>query len=91
MERRGVQITRYVTPAVGEGVAILGQPVKQLYFDRPLGLLLEAFFAGGLALDGLEEPAFPPGSGAGRLHWAGVPEIPPVLVGRMRPVATVAR
>jgi hypothetical protein len=35
VERRGVQITRYVTPAVGEGTAIVGQPVKQLYFDRP--------------------------------------------------------
>ena len=88
VERRGVQITRYVTPAVGEGTAIAGQPVKQLYFDRPLGQLLEPFFDGGLALDGLEEPAFPPASGAGRLHWGGVPEIPPVLVGRMRPVAT---
>ena len=88
VERRGVQITCYVTPAVGEGTAIIGQPVKQLYFDRPLGLLLEPFFDGGLALDGLEEPAFPPAAGAGRLHWAGVPEIPPVLVGRMRTVAT---
>jgi hypothetical protein len=77
--------------SVGEGTAIVGQPVKQLYFDRPLGLLLEPFFAGGLALDGLEEPAFPPGPEAGRLHWSGVPEIPPVLVGRMRPVVTSAR
>jgi SAM-dependent methyltransferase len=91
VERRGVQITRYVTPAVGEGTAIVGQPVKQLYFDRPLSLLLEPFFVGGLALDGLEEPAFPPGPEAGRLHWSGVPEIPPVLVGRMRPVVTSAR
>ena len=64
--------------------------MKQLYFDRPLSVLLEAFFDGGLALDGLEEPAFPPGSEAGRLHWNGVPEIPPVLVGRMRPIATAA-
>lgn len=90
VERRGVQITRYLTSDVGEGTAIVGQPVKQLYFDRPLSVLLAAFFAGGLALDGLEEPAFPPGSGAGRLHWAGVPEIPPVLVGRMRPAVAAA-
>ncbi len=90
VERRGVLITTYVTPTVGEGVAILGQPSKQLYFDRPLGVLLEPFFSGGLALDGLEEPAFPPGSEAGRLHWVALPEIPPVLVGRLRPVTPAA-
>ncbi len=85
VERRGVVISRYLTPATGEGVAIVGQPVKQLYFDRPLHCLLEPFFDAGLALDGLEEPAFPPGSDAGRLHWAGLPEIPAVLVARLRP------
>jgi len=87
VERRGVVITRYLTPVVGEGVAIIGQPIKQLYFDRPLNALLGAFFDGGLALDGLEEPAFPSRSEAGRLHWDALPEIPPVLVARLRPAA----
>jgi SAM-dependent methyltransferase len=91
VERRGMLITRYLTAAVGEGTAIFGQPVKQLYFDRPLGVLLGTFFACGLVLDGLEEPAFPPGGESGRLHWGALPEIPPVLVGRMRPAAGVVR
>jgi 2-polyprenyl-3-methyl-5-hydroxy-6-metoxy-1,4-benzoquinol methylase len=91
VERRGVLITRYVTAAMGEGTAILGQPVRQLYFDRPLGVLLGTFFACGLALDGLEEPAFPPGGESGQLHWGALPEIPPVLVGSIRPVANAAR
>jgi hypothetical protein len=87
VERRGVLITRYLTAAMGEGTAIHGQPVKQLYFDRALGVLLGTFFACGLALDGLLEPAFSPGGESGGLHWDALPEIPPVLVGRMRPVA----
>jgi 2-polyprenyl-3-methyl-5-hydroxy-6-metoxy-1,4-benzoquinol methylase len=91
VERRGILITRYLTAAVGEGTAILGQPVKQLYFDRPLGVLLGTFFARELVLDGLEEPAFAPGQESGRLHWGALPEIPPVLVGRMRSVVSAER
>jgi 2-polyprenyl-3-methyl-5-hydroxy-6-metoxy-1,4-benzoquinol methylase len=86
VERRGVVITRYATPAVGEGVAITGQPAKQLYFDRPLNMVLRPFFDAGLVLDGLEEPAFPPGTEIRRLHWDALSEIPPVIVGRLRPV-----
>jgi SAM-dependent methyltransferase len=83
-ERRGVVVTRYATAASGEGVAITGQPVKQLYFDRPLHALLRPFLDAGLALDGLEEPAFPPPPDTARLHWGSLPEIPPVLVARLR-------
>jgi hypothetical protein len=84
VSRQGIFISDYLTPATGEGVAIDGQPVNHLYFDRPLSLLLGPFFAAGLALDALEEPAFPPGAGEASSGWAGVPEIPPVLVARLR-------
>jgi SAM-dependent methyltransferase len=80
----GVAISRYLTPETGTGVAIEGQPVEQLYFDRPLSLLLEPFFEAGLVLDGCAEPAFPAGMAAERMEWKSVPEIPPVLVARMR-------
>jgi SAM-dependent methyltransferase len=82
----GVAITRYLSPDTGEGVAIEGQPVSQLYFDRPLSLVLEPFFAAGLVMDGCAEPAFPAGSGVvgETMGWASVPEIPPVLVARLR-------
>ena len=82
--RRGVLITRYLTPETGEGVAIDGQPVNHLYFDRPLSALLRPFLDAGLALDALEEPAFPAGEEEAGLSWAGLPEIPPVLVVRLR-------
>jgi len=84
ISRRGLLISRYLTPESGEGVAIDGQPVNQLYFDRPLSLLLAPFFAAGLALDALEEPAFPAGGPPAGLGWKDMPELPPILVVRLR-------
>jgi len=84
VERRGVVISRYATPSVGEGVGIVGQPSKQLYFDRPLNELLRPFFEAGLMLDGIEEPTFPPRDDVPRLHWDALAEIPPVLAARFR-------
>lgn len=43
------------------------------------------FFRAGFVLDGLEEPAFDVGA-APTSGWRGTPEIPPILVARMRPV-----
>lgn len=84
VSRRGVLITRYLTPETGEGVAIDGQPVNHLYHDRPLSALLRPFLGAGLALDALEEPAFPAADEEAGLGWAALPEIPPVLVARLR-------
>jgi SAM-dependent methyltransferase len=83
--RRGVLVTRYATAASGEGIAISGQPVTQRYYERPLNLLLRPFLDAGLVLDGLEEPAFPADVAPDALRWEGFPEIPPVLVCRLRP------
>jgi 2-polyprenyl-3-methyl-5-hydroxy-6-metoxy-1,4-benzoquinol methylase len=82
-----VKTSRYMTPSITHGLAIVGQPRPQLYFDRPLSMLLGAGFDAGFVLDGLEERAFPPGHAFGRhpLSWSGnYSEIPPVLVARMR-------
>jgi ubiquinone/menaquinone biosynthesis C-methylase UbiE len=84
VSRRGLLITHYLTPVVGEGIAIEGQPVNQLYFDRPLSLLLAPFFEAGLTMDALEEPAFPATGAGATLDWEGLPEIPPLLVTRLR-------
>jgi hypothetical protein len=68
-------------------VAIVGQPKPQLYFHRPLQVLLDIAFEAGFVLDGLEERAFPPDHPSGRsaLGWGGnFSEIPPVLVARLR-------
>ncbi len=82
-----VKVSGYLTPTVNAGLAMVGQPVPQPYFDRPLQDLLGACFDAGFVLDGLEERSFPPDAPAGSspLSWSGCyAEIPPVLVARVR-------
>lgn len=79
-----VRVTRYLTPFVSQGIGIVGQPVPQTYFHRPLQDLLQPFFAHGMMLTGLEERAFTDTSAArGPLSWDHFHEIPPVLVIRL--------
>lgn len=82
-----VKVIGYLTPATRRGLAIRGQPRPQLYFHRPLSVLLGSGLAAGFVIDGLEERAFPPDAEPGRnaLGWSGrFSEIPPVMVVRMR-------
>jgi len=47
----------YLTPCIHEGEGIIGQPVRQLYYHRPLQDLMSLFFQTGFVIDGLfEEP-----------------------------------
>jgi 2-polyprenyl-3-methyl-5-hydroxy-6-metoxy-1,4-benzoquinol methylase len=83
-----IKVTRYLHKGPEKGIAIIGQPVSQYYFDRPLHELFNACFRAGLVMDGLEEPAFNhphDGSQVSRLFsWANYHQIPPVLVARLR-------
>jgi 2-polyprenyl-3-methyl-5-hydroxy-6-metoxy-1,4-benzoquinol methylase len=82
-----VKVSGYMTASLARGAAIAGQPKPQVYFHRPLQVLLGAALDLGFVLDGLEERAFPPDHLPGRhpLHWSGkYSEIPPVLVARLR-------
>ena len=84
-----IKVTTYLHTGPQKGVAMLGQPVPQYYFDRPLHVLFNACFRAGLILDGLEEPAFNyphDGSKVGRMpiSWVYYNEIPPALVARVR-------
>ena len=86
--RYGVKVWGYMTPTTSQGVGIPGQPEVQLYFHRPLQLVLQPLFRIGFVLDGFEERAFPPEYDGGTfpLSWSGkYSEIPPVLVARVRP------
>ena len=90
VERYGVQVAHYLRQPPVKGMGMPGEPLPHYYFHRPLGELLGACFAAGLVLDGLEEPTFPPDPAhAGRLNWATLQGIPPVLVARLRPAAPV--
>lgn len=79
-----LKVTRYLTEEITSGVAIAGQPQRQPHFMRPLHSLLGAGFEAGFVLDGLEEPAFGDHAAPGEASWYNLPELPPVLVARMR-------
>jgi 2-polyprenyl-3-methyl-5-hydroxy-6-metoxy-1,4-benzoquinol methylase len=85
--RYGVKVWGYMTPTTSQGVGIPGQPATQLYFHRPLQLVLQLLFGNGFVLDGFEERAFPPeySGGTSPLSWSGkYSEIPPILVMRAK-------
>lgn len=87
VEESGVRISRYLNMGVNHGVAVVGQPQQQPYFDRTLTGLLGGAFEHGWALDGIREPSLADGPDPERkprLQWADIPQIPPVLVARMR-------
>jgi len=81
-----IKTTRYMTPYQARGVAVLGQPRAQIYFERPLQYYFQFAFRNGFVLDGFEESAFPPDQPQRRpASWGGkYSEFPAVLVARMR-------
>lgn len=80
-----VIVDKYLSLGHSKGTAIVGQPVPQLFFNRPLNVLLGACFHAGFVLDGLEEPVFPEGIEATRpLSWVNLKEIPHALIARLR-------
>lgn len=80
-----VKVSEYIRPSSKKGIAMLGQPSAQYYFDRPISVLFNACFGAGFALDGIAEPVFDqPTIGSTPISWANLTNIPPVLVARMR-------
>ena len=87
IEESGVRVLGYLNSGVHHGVAVAGQPQQQPYFDRTLTELFSAAFNHGWVLDGIREPSLADGPNPerkSRLQWADVPQIPPVMVARMR-------
>lgn len=81
----GVKVSQYATPFSMKTLGIVGQPMPQFYFHRPINLLAETFFKAGFAIDAIEEPCLPgpekPKSGT---SWANMPDVPPIMVFRFR-------
>ena len=87
IQETGVRITGYHRTGVQHGIAVAGQPSIQPYFHRTLTELLSAAFDRGWLLDGIREPSITDGGAGdaqGRLSWDHMPNIPPVLVVRLR-------
>jgi SAM-dependent methyltransferase len=81
----GVHISEYLRPTTYLSTGIINQPEPHYLFHRPLAALLGECFAEGFVVDGLEEPAFAPGSNAKNpFSWAKRPEIPPAMVVRVK-------
>jgi hypothetical protein len=90
--RLGVKVIGYITPVAQRGLGMIGQPTPQLYFHRPLSVLLNACFDAGFVLDRLEEPVFTEEAQPDRpFSWSNYREIPPVLVARLRSLGTGTR
>ena len=85
VDRYGLKIYEYIEARSYKGVAMIGQPVPQHYFHRPLHSLLGAFFEEGFVMDGIEEPVFDRETTPRLpLDWDNFHELPPDLVVRMR-------
>ena len=76
----------YLRPEARRGLGMVGQPAPQIYFHRPLSVILQSAFQAGFVMDGCEEPAFPAGVEAARpTGWEAFTEFPPVFAARLRP------
>lgn len=74
--RNSIQIFNYITSQCYEGNGIVGQPVPQLYYHRPLSELFEQSFKAGFLVNGVKEPVF----STDKTEWN---EIPPALIIRL--------
>ena len=89
--RTGVKVYSYLSPFAKKTEGIIGQPEPTYMFHRPIHVLLQACFAAGFVMDGIEEPGLPePEKRRATVSWDDMPEIPPVLVVRMRLRGSVA-
>jgi SAM-dependent methyltransferase len=83
--RTGVKVSSYLSPSAHKTEGIVGQPEPQFLFHRPISRLFQHGFDAGFAIDGFEEPGFTqaetPKAG---VRWNDMPDIPPILVVRMR-------
>ncbi len=84
VEEYFVRVSRYAESTTKTGIAMVGQPVPQYYFHRPLAVLFSAFFSEGFVLDALEEPAFGANADKTRFFDMVFEKIPPALVVRFR-------
>ena len=83
--RHTVAIHSYLDTSPQLGIGIPGQQEPKYDFDRPIGMLLNAFFEQNLFLDRFEEPAFSDEiTGANPIAWTEFKHFPPHLIARMR-------
>jgi 2-polyprenyl-3-methyl-5-hydroxy-6-metoxy-1,4-benzoquinol methylase len=82
--RSGVKVSSYLSPSARKTEGIVGQPEPQWFFHRPISALFQLGFEAGFVVDGIEEPRFPGDQPRAGVRWHDMPDIPPILVVRMK-------
>jgi hypothetical protein len=82
--RSGVTVSSYLSPFARKTEGIAGQPELQWFFHRPISTLFRFGFEAGFIIDGIEEPRFPEDTHKAGVRWHDMPDIPPVMVVRMK-------
>ena len=83
--RNGVKVSSYLSPSARKTEGIIGQPEPHFFFHRPISQLFQLGFDAGFVVDGFEESGFAPReSPRAGVRWDDMPDIPPILVVRMR-------
>jgi 2-polyprenyl-3-methyl-5-hydroxy-6-metoxy-1,4-benzoquinol methylase len=82
--RSGVKVSSYLSPFARKTEGIIGQPEPQWCFHRSINTLFRFGFEAGFVVDGTEEPHFPEHEPRAGVRWQDMPDIPPVMVVRMR-------
>jgi 2-polyprenyl-3-methyl-5-hydroxy-6-metoxy-1,4-benzoquinol methylase len=87
--RSGVKVSSYLPPSARKTEGILGQPEPQWFFHRPISALFGFGFEAGFVVDGIDEPRLPaPEQPKAGVRWHDMPDIPPVMVVRMKLVSS---
>lgn len=83
----GVKVSSYLSPSARKTEGIVGQPEPQFLFHRPISRLFQEGFDAGFVVDGFVEPGFPKQeTPRPAVKWENMPDVPPILVVRMRRV-----
>jgi 2-polyprenyl-3-methyl-5-hydroxy-6-metoxy-1,4-benzoquinol methylase len=83
--RSGVKVSSYLSPFARKTEGIVGQPEPHWSYHRPIQVLFQSGFSAGFVVDGIEEPGFQaPAKGSAGVRWNDMPEIPPIMLVRMR-------
>lgn len=83
--RTGIKVWSYLSPFAKKTEGIIGQPEPQFCYHRPIHVLFQSCFEAGFVMDGIEEPGLPePDRRRAGVRWDDMPEIPPVMLVRMR-------
>ena len=81
-----VSISRYTTSYPFKGEGIVGQPEPHRYSHRSISTLVGAWAKHGFVVDAMSEPSLPASESTNPnvISWGNLPDIPPILVMRLR-------